>query len=68
VMRRSQVMDGQAHRISGLPQGVGHGPMATRMGVRGVAGPMRAGGVCARCGATTIHARRYGCSPVIIVR
>ena len=69
VMRRSQVMDGQAHRISGLPQGVGHGPVATRTGgVRGVAGAMRAGGVCARCGATTIHARRYGCSPVIIVR
>jgi hypothetical protein len=68
VMRRSQVMDGQAHRISGLPQGVGHGPAATRMGVRGVAGAMRAGGVCPGCGATTIHARRYGCSPVIIVR
>lgn len=66
VMQRSQVMDGQAHRIAGLPQGVGHGPSGM---VRGMAGPMRAGGgVCPGCGATTIHARRYGCSPVIIVR
>jgi hypothetical protein len=62
VMRRSQVMDGQAHRIAGLPQGTGHGPAG------GVAGRLRAGGACPRCGATTIHARRFGCSPVIIVR
>jgi hypothetical protein len=66
VMRRSQVMDGQAHRIAGLPQGVGHGPAAARAG--GIAGAVRAGGVCPSCGATTINARRYGCSPVIIVR
>jgi hypothetical protein len=66
VMQRSHLMDGRAHRIAGLPAGVGHVPSMTTAG--GIARPMRMGRVCPSCGATTIHARRYGCAPVIIVR
>ena len=43
VMRRSQVMDGQAHRLAGLPPGTGHAPGGAS-GISGIAGPMRIGG------------------------
>jgi hypothetical protein len=67
VMRKSQLMDGRAHRIAGLPPGTGHGPS---IGVgRGAGGamPIR-GGFCPSCGATRIDTRRHGCGPIIIVR
>jgi hypothetical protein len=67
VMRRANVLDRQAHRLSGLPAGIGH----RSFGVQGGAGRLRMGGqVCPRCGAMTINAGRQhgGCGPVIIVR
>jgi hypothetical protein len=67
VMQRARLLDGQAHRLSGLPAGTGHGVSAAH----GIAGQIRMGGqVCPGCGATTINARhqRGGCGPVIVVR
>jgi hypothetical protein len=67
VMQRGNLLDRQAHRLSGLPAGTGHGPS----GAQGGAGRLRMGGrVCPGCGATTINARRHNgsCGPVIIVR
>jgi hypothetical protein len=67
VMRRAQMLDGQAHRLSGLPAATGHGPA----GGPGFAGSVRlGGGACPHCGTTTINARQRNgsCGPVIIVR
>jgi hypothetical protein len=67
VMQRARMLDGQAHRLSGLPAGTGHGPF----GGQSVAGRLRMGGQhCPNCGTTTINARHRngGCGPVIVVR
>jgi hypothetical protein len=68
VMQKSRAMDGQAHRIAGLPAGTGHHPSR----LPGSAGPIRIGGhACPRCGTAAVnagHRRNGGCGPVIIVR
>lgn len=65
VMQRARLLDGQAHRLAGLPAGTGHGPAG------GVASRLRMGGhSCPNCGTTTIQGRQSngGCGPVIVVR